>query len=449
MMYAKRFSHASTRPVVVSGLAILGLVLCLPAQLQAQQVVEKKKDQPKPAATPQDEGLNKIKAKLETVNPGNDEVRKLQIERWKVALRRYDQLPALLEIDPNPAPAVRDQIHPAVRNLIHECYGNALMAALELIDSPTEQNSLLEELINDAKLQEDDARDSIRIGFALPQDLEEARNRRMSFELLLLKAKRKADPNYGSAELRKLYQELLACAKAEYNLAKARKHVIDVTGDGSAWVQQLITCNRRQLDYGLELSQSSEEKLALINVSLKEARELEADLIDRAKKGWRGQRYDPINAQVHRLDLEILLAQINHASNPNTPERSQNELAKLLMSRLLAAKQAEELIKEGAPFTDDRVPDAPLIGLTSGIQRLFDIRRNLLVFALQSDQREANGDAIIKSIMVKTKDIESNLEREAKNGPRLTSLALDFVRDQRLQFEILIAKSKQAAKAKK
>ncbi|HLW64082.1 MAG TPA: hypothetical protein VKS79_02105 [Gemmataceae bacterium] len=406
-------------------------------KIEAQQPGAKK-EQPKPVFLPQDEGLHKLYAKLEKLDPGNDQLRKLQIERWNRSLQRYDLARAKLGTDFSPLPA------------IYECYRNALMAALELTDSPAEQISLLEQLVVDAKRQEDDIRimvDAKRqegggrimvngIFRSLPQYLEEARDRRLGFEILLLKVKRKADPNYGDAELRKLHEDMLACAKKEYDLIKAPTSLV---GDTSTWVQELLTCHRRLLDCGLELSQSSEEKLALINASLKEAREPETAWGDRLKKPWL-QPYDEQNVLVHRLDLEILLAEINQASNPNAPESGQTDLAKLLKVRLRAAKEAGDIFKARRGNS--------LGGYPLWLQLFLEFRRKSLVYALEAAPRDADREATIRSVTNEMIDLEQDFERQVKVHQALPQ-SLELVRDQRLEFEILIAKSKRAAKAEK
>jgi hypothetical protein len=189
-------------------LAILGLSLCHPDQLRAQQPVEKKpappkeqpdlwsrllppalaadprlaQDGPKPLTPAQLEALAKIKKRLVTVEDGDDELRKLLKERIKMALDQYLLVRAREDIVPDKTVWL-DTLITSHRKMVE--------TALELLTSPEEQALILDPLLRAAIELEYNFKDRFERGLALPQDHRGARGYRLDVEIALVKVKRK------------------------------------------------------------------------------------------------------------------------------------------------------------------------------------------------------------------------------------------------------------------
>jgi hypothetical protein len=224
-MYAKRLLRPSTQTIVFSSVAVFALILSLPAQLQAQQPVEKipvppvdkklmppvekkpepPKEQPdpwsqllirpeiaarlraagvdrKPLTPAQLEVLAKITKRLVAVEDGDDELRKLLKERVKMALAQYALTRAREDIVPDKS---------AWLDTLITAHRKAVETALELLTSPEEQALILESLLWAAIDVEQNFKDRVDRFLALPQDYYGVRGYRLDVEIALVKVKRK------------------------------------------------------------------------------------------------------------------------------------------------------------------------------------------------------------------------------------------------------------------
>jgi hypothetical protein len=441
-MSAQSVSPLAIRLIVSFVVAILGTIFLVSSPLEAQQPPEKKKEQPKgapdspeewrakqeEALAKQKEALAKIKQKLEKIDPGDDELRKLLKERSTVAIRRFDLASTRLGITVNP-------IIGAPRYVLFDPYRGAIVAALELLESPADQIPLVEGLVSDAKLLEDDVRSAVKSGLANPENLEEARDQRMRVEVLLIKTKRKQNPEFGDSELRKLFEEMVKCAKQEYKLIKARGNLVP---DKSIWLDSLLACQRREVEYYLELRKSPEDQIPLIKESLKKAQELDKNFDDGMKQNL-ALPQDVQKALGNRLEVEILFAKTTRKMIPQKPEPSDEDLRLLLTKRCRCAKEQYELTRA----RPDIVPDKSF-----WLRDLLECKHLVLPYALELAQSPAEKEAAIMGVLDDVKELESYFTALADGGLAIPH-DVEFARDKRLELEILLAKTKRAAKSEK
>jgi hypothetical protein len=309
----------------------------------------------------------------------------------------------------------------------------AVMAGLNLLESPADQILLVEGLLSDAKVREKSATSSAEI-YKDTIAVQNARDQRMRMEVLLIRTKRKQHPEYGESELRKLFEELVECAKEQHKLLEQGQAM---TYLGPLWLERFLACNERQLDYNLELRRSPEDQLPLIQESLNGVRELEKNLRDSVLQGIRfPEEYE--KARGRRLELEVLLAKTTRKKDPQKPVPSEEELHKLLAERVSSAKAQYDRTR-----AREHLPNTAF-----WIRELLECRHHALPYALELADSPAKKEAAIRADLEEVKKLETDIAERVKvhwtHPPDL-----ELVREWRLELEVLLVRTKGAAKSDK